>query len=91
MAGNVMISVEGVSQRRASGKPKLLLRRSRRKAATHLLKALMVLENREYDENRRSAINNYSPFLILGAPNSRYTTALATLKARLQEALAAKA
>lgn len=91
MAASIMISVEGVSQRRTSGVPKILVRGNRRKAATKLLQALKVLENREYDENHRSAANNYTPFFVLGAQNSRYNAALTLLKARLEEALAAKA
>lgn len=87
----LMVSIEGVSQRRSSGKPKSLLRGNRRKAAQKALKALIVMENREFEENRRSSVNNYEPFLILGAPNSRYSTAIALLKDRIKEALLAKA
>lgn len=88
---SIHVSVEGVSSRRRAGKPRLLLRGQRRKAATKALQQLKHLENQEFAENRRSAVNNYNPFLILGAGNSRYSSALALLKDRLTEALKATA
>lgn len=91
MAATVLVSVEGVGSRRRSGKPRILLRGQRRKAANKALAALKHLENQEFFEGRRSAANSYDPFLILGAGNSRYNTAVTLLKTRLEEALSAKA
>lgn len=88
---SILVSVEGVSSRRTTGKPRLLLRRQRRKIAKNLLRQLKNMENQEFAENRRSAINNYEPFMVFGAANSRYNTALALLKDRLIAALAATA
>lgn len=88
---SVMISVEGVSVKRTSGKPKKLLNGQRRKAAHVALNALKFLENQEFAENVRSAKNNYNPFFVLGAQNSKWTKALAELKARLDDCLKAKA
>lgn len=89
--GTLFLSVQGTNTRRRSGKPVFLLRKRRRATAIKLLAQLNVLENQEFAENSRSAINNYDPFLILGASNSRFSNAVALLKSRLQEALNAKA
>jgi len=87
----VLVSIEGVSVRRHNGKPKLLVRGRRRKAASKLKRALETLESQDWQENRRSAMNRYDPLLILGAANSRHANAVALLKQRLAEVLAAKA
>jgi len=86
-----LISAEGVPVRRNSGKPKLLLRGRRRKAAIHLVKALQVMANQDFAENRRAALNKYSPFFALGNPNSNYNIWAGKLIARLEEVLKAKA
>lgn len=88
---SVFLSVEGVSSRRRSGKPRLLLRGMRRKMAKKALNALIHLNNQEFAEARRSTEQGYNGYYILGASNSRFATAAATLKARLEEVLAAKA
>lgn len=89
--GTLFLSVQGVNTRRRSGKPSLLLRKRRRATAIKLLAQLSNLENQEFAENTRSVVNNYDPFLVLGASNSRFSTAVALIKARLQECLNARA
>jgi len=86
-----MITVEGLPVRRSSGKPKLLVRTGRRKAAIGLKKAIQVLVNAELRENRRAAVNKYTPYLVLGKPTSDYNRWLGNIIARMDEVLAAKA
>lgn len=86
-----MVSLEGVAVRRNGGKPKLLVRTSRRQAAINVKKALQVLVNADLRENRRAAINKYTPYLVLGKPTSDYNRWIGNLIARLDEVLAAKA
>lgn len=88
---SVMISVEGVTVKRSSGKPKRLLNGQRRKAAHKALQALTFLENQESAEDVRSAKNNYDAFFVLGGTASKWKKALAELKARLDSCLKAKA
>jgi len=85
-----MISVEGVSVRRNSGKPKMLVRGRRRKAVKNCLKQLKNVFNQDWYENRRAALNNYDAYLILGASNSAASKAMVTIQAALEKALAAK-
>lgn len=86
-----MISVEGLPVRRNGGKPKLLVRTGRRKAAIALKKAIQVMVNADLRENRRSAVNKYTPYLVLGKPTSDYNRWLSNILARMDEVLAAKA
>ena len=86
-----LIDVQGVSLKRTRGKPKLLVRGNRRKALNKAKRALASLENQDFAEERRASNNNYSPFVVFGAPSSAVRGALVKLKARIDECLAAKA
>lgn len=84
----ILVSAEGASvRRRGSGKPRLVVRGRRRKAVVDCKRKLIVLANQDWAENRRSAINDYNPYLVLGAPNSKVMKALETLQEALQRAL----
>ncbi|TAL03831.1 MAG: hypothetical protein EPO07_05730 [Verrucomicrobia bacterium] len=89
---NMMVSIEGVPVPRSSrSKPRTIVRGKRRRQLIRAVKALQSLSNQDYAEDRRGAIHNYTPYLILGSQNSVHTTRFTGLLARLQESLAAKA
>ena len=86
----IIISVEGVSVKPGSGKPKLLVRGRRRKACKKLLQALTSMFNQDLAEERRATNIGYNPFLVLGATNSKFNKALNDLNNRMVEVLNAK-
>lgn len=86
----IIVSVEGMTVRRTSGKPKLLVRGRRRKACQKALRALQTLFNQDDFEQRRSTQMGYNPYLVLGTPRSSYRNAYTLLANTLIEALAAK-
>lgn len=86
-----LVSAEGIPIRRNSGKPKLLVRGRRRAAVIKALNSLTVLVNQEFSENRRSAINKYTPFFVLGPSTSKFNEWVGKIQEQLQKALDAKA
>lgn len=88
----LMVSAEGASvRRRGSGKPKLIVRGQRRKITVATLAKLQTLINQDDHENRRSAINNYNPYFVLGPSGGRVRTALERVMKSLEDAIKAKA
>lgn len=84
----ILVSAEGASVRRkGTGKPKVVVRGRRRTSVVKSLHALASLENQDYSENRRGALNDYNPYLILGSSNSKVRKAFETLQEALQKAL----
>lgn len=89
---STLVSIEGVPVAKGRrGKPRLLVRGRRRKAAVKALHHLQVLENQDFAENTRAAKNFYTPYLILGTPGSKVDKAFDTLTTALNDALKAKA
>lgn len=89
---SLIVSAEGVSvRRRGSGKPRIVVRGNRRKAAQRAKRALQTLMNQDDHENRRSAINSYNPYLILGTADSRIRASFEKVQKAIQDALDAKA
>lgn len=88
----LMVSAEGASvRRRGSGKPKLIVRGLRRKITVDCLSKLQTLLNQDDHENRRSAINNYNPYFVLGPSNGAVRKALEKVMMALDNAIKAKA
>jgi hypothetical protein len=84
----IMVSAEGASvRRRGSGKPKLVVRGRRRKAVADCIRKLTTLQNQDFAENRRAAVNDYTAYLVLGDPNSRQSKAIMTLLEALEKAM----
>lgn len=84
---SVIVSLEGQSVRRSSGKPKKVLRGDRRKHAQKLLQQLFVVFRQDAAESARGTKLRYTPALVLGNQNSRWNNAVATLIERLEEML----
>lgn len=87
-----LVTAEGVPvPRTARKKPAMLVRGRRLKALNAAIHQLETLQNQDFAENARSAIRNYTPFLILGASNGKVMLAFNNLLKALKDAKAAKA
>lgn len=87
-----LVSIEGIPVVNAGkNKPVRLVRGRRLKALTGAIQHLNTLLNQDSAEQNRASSRRYTPFLILGLPNSPAMKAFTTLFKTLTEAKAAKA